>query len=204
MKVKTKMILKNGNTRRMKILVLVSILILSSFLGLFPTTFVSMVRITQAATGGPDAGGYNWTNNTPPAPMSSYNWIEISVSGTSVGPLWDDAEYGPFSIGFNFDFYGGTKTEFYIGNNGALLFNLEELPANNPSIPSTSNPDELIAPFWDDLDEETGAIYYETKGSAPNRYLVVQWDEICPYPGSPGAENITFQLILYETWNTIK
>ncbi|NIT55850.1 MAG: hypothetical protein GWN00_06320, partial [Aliifodinibius sp.] len=135
MKVQSRIGSHNSHGWKIKAMVIVSIMILSSFLGFFPSSFVSMVGITQAATGGPDAGGYNWTNNTPPAPMSSYNWIEINSSGTSIPALGDDAVYGPFSIGFNFDFYGLTKTQYYIGNNGALLFNSQSLPPNNPSIP---------------------------------------------------------------------
>ncbi|MFZ5513102.1 MAG: DUF6701 domain-containing protein, partial [Pseudomonadota bacterium] len=55
----------------------------------------------------------------------------------------------------------------------------------------------LIVPYWDDLNPAAGGfITYATLGSAPNRRLVVSWNDVPHYPNS-GQYNI--QAILYET-----
>ncbi|MEW6729564.1 MAG: DUF6701 domain-containing protein [Pseudomonadota bacterium] len=52
-------------------------------------------------------------------------------------------------------------------------------------------------PYWDDLNPAAGGfITYATLGSAPNRRLVVSWNDVPHYPNS-GQYNI--QAILYET-----
>jgi hypothetical protein len=174
---------------------------LTTFLGIITILSIN-IRVINAQQGGPDSYGYMWTDSKDPAPKTTYGWDDdISSTGSNIGTHNDDGEYGPYPIGFTFTFYGQNKTQFYIGNNGAILFNTDNLPATNSTIPTTSAPDPIIAPFWDDLDS-AGSIYYETKGTSPNRFLIIQYDNI----NHKDRQNqyITFQIILFETTNAIK
>jgi len=156
----------------------------------------------EAAAGGPDGGSYVYKDsNEPGGPV--YDWIDISGTGASVGGLGDNSEYGVYAVGFTFEFYGGSYTTFGIGNNGAITMGgVQDISTANSNMPSTASAETLIAPFWDDLDSETGSIYYQTLGVAPARSLVVQWDDVNHFSNSAGT--ITFQLILYESTDVIK
>ena len=56
-----------------------------------------------------------------------------------------------------------------------------------------------IAPFWSHLDATVGegTVYYLTRGDAPNRELIVQWNEVRVDKSEPAS--VTFQAILRES-----
>ena len=56
-------------------------------------------------------------------------------------------------------------------------------------------------PFWDDIDADTGDVYWEVQGTAPNRMLIVEWYN---RPHFSNIGSATFEAILYETTNEIK
>lgn len=151
--------------------------------------------------GGPDAFGYEWIDsNEPNGP--SYVWDDISSTGTLVN-TWiatgtfepkDEGYAGPFPLGFNFKFYGNTKTQLYISANGFLHF--APLTANsftNAQIPNIAAPNEFIAPFWDDLDGRTqGTVHYKQDG---NKFIVqfTNWQKYS------ATGSLTFQVVLYSS-----
>lgn len=60
------------------------------------------------------------------------------------------------------------------------------------TLPSTSAPAFIIAPFWDDLTLPAGAaVYAQVLGDAPNEELVVQWDKL--RLGTSSTTSVTFQ-----------
>ena len=115
----------------------------------------------------------------------------------------NNVSYGPFNIGFDFTFYGNTYNQFYASSNGLVTFGVGSTAATELPIPSTSLPNNFIAPFWDDLTiEESGSIMYTTIGASPNRKCVIQFRNMGFYP-SPVFMG-SFQVILYETSNKIQ
>lgn len=151
--------------------------------------------------GGPDAFGYKWIDSDEPN-GPSYVWNDISSTGSLV-TSWtatgtfdpkDEGYAGPFSLGFNFKFYGNTKTQIYVSSNGFLHF--APLTANsftNAQIPSTAAPNEYIAPFWDDLDGRTqGTVHYKQDG---NKFIVqfTNWQKYS------ATGSLTFQIVLYSS-----
>jgi hypothetical protein len=132
---------------------------------------------------------------------AAYNFIDISGTGTPLN-LTDDGEAN-VTMPFQFTFYGVTSDLVRIGNNGGMLFatTTGDVGFTNAALPNAAHP-LAIFPFWDDLDEETGNVYYETQGSAPNRMFIVQWDDRPHFPG-PGPGGVTFQVIMYEGSNEI-
>jgi CSLREA domain-containing protein len=148
-------------------------------------------------------------SNDPDGP--TYSFIDISGSGASVkAALSPDQNDGATvqNIGFDFVFYGQTFTQTYVSSNGYLNFDngnandFDPTVGSNECDNSNDSPNLAIFAFWDDLDPGLGGdIFVETRGSAPNRQFIVQYEDV---RFDSGSETITFQVILYETNNQIK
>ena len=71
-------------------------------------------------------------------------------------------------------------------------------------FPSDMNPNNFIAPFWDDLQVgspyNSGAMYYSQGGSAPNRYFVVEWRNVEYWYNSTIT---SFEAILHENGDIV-
>ena len=137
-----------------------------------------------------------WKSNCPTA-----GFIDISTTGTDLN-LTDDGEQGmtfPFPI-----LYQGTPiTTCTIGNNGGMALGTTTAQV----VPSPGNMNNLtgnfIYPWGDDLDEESGNVYQQTIGTAPNRTFIIQWDNICNFSGSATAPTVTFQVQIDEATGKI-
>ncbi|MCK4880538.1 MAG: hypothetical protein KAS82_07755, partial [Bacteroidales bacterium] len=115
----------------------------------------------------------------------------------------DERRWGPLPIGFDFDFFGNTYSEFFVSSNGMVTFGSGSNAFNNLSIPDATKPHNYIAAFWDDLIvHNTGDIMYQTIGTAPNRKLVIQFNNMSFW----GSDILlgTMQVILYEGSNNIQ
>jgi trimeric autotransporter adhesin len=103
---------------------------------------------------------------------------EIAGSGSVITDLSSYSSKLP--IGFSFNYYGNTYTDFYIGRNGIITFGSGS-SINVNSLPSSSTPNNVIA-FASTyrLDCITGSpnINYFTTGTAPNRVLVVNFKNV--------------------------
>src|SRR5215212_2635746 len=145
-------------------------------------------EIQPMTTGEPDQFGYAYDSSVV------YNWISAS---TNSGLIGDDEFTGPIDIGFSFPFYGLPQTQLYFNTNGLITFGAGSREWGGRGIPNDANPNNFIAPFWDDLlvGSPYGAIYYSRGGSAPNRYIVIEWRSVESYSGI-GAT--TVEAILYE------
>ncbi|MCK5562353.1 MAG: hypothetical protein KAJ51_17265, partial [Thermoplasmata archaeon] len=200
---KSKQKIKNEPAPRMQNFywIILIILILAT---MHPLSIISLTMPANANTGGPDSFGYEWTDSKDPAPKINYNWIS-AAGGTNTGVTGDDNIGGPFNIGFAFNFYGNNYNQFYVTTNGLLMFGNPSWEYMNDPIPSATIPNEIIAVLWDDLyvDFIVGAIYYQLFGASPNRYVVVEWNNV-EFLGGPGTDQITFEAILYETGGEIK
>ncbi|MDH5185582.1 MAG: M6 family metalloprotease domain-containing protein, partial [candidate division WOR-3 bacterium] len=155
-------------------------------------------------TGGPDASGYRWIDSdTTSGP--TYSWIDITSVDAFLG-RGNDALYS-FVLPYNFNFYGTNYTDVRVSTNGWLSFGPS--PGNsfpgNTSVPNAGAPNQAVFVFWDDLNllvSDSGGIYYQTLGSAPNRYTVVTWQNARRNgAGRPGTAS--FQAILYENGTII-
>ena len=126
-----------------------------------------------------------------------FDWTEISGSGQAVAS-GDESYVCGLPVGFDFQLYGESYTEFCVSTNGFLSFDESGWSdyGNDCPLPSGNSPGALVAAVWDDLVIE-GAVYYQTLGVAPDRRLVVEWSGARRY-GRPGSVLSTFQLILWE------
>ena len=120
----------------------------------------------------------------------TYNWQDISTTGTALSLGDDDAEQ--ISLPFNFPFYGATKNTVKISSNGYLTFGSNGTDYTNDSIPNTTDPNDFIAPFWDDLNpSSSGTVYYYS--DTANQRFIVQYEAVVRYYTSTPN---TFQVIL--------
>ncbi|MCT4560474.1 MAG: GEVED domain-containing protein [Crocinitomicaceae bacterium] len=101
-------------------------------------------------------------------------FIDISETGAA-NPLLSDGETG-FSLPFPMYFQGTEVNQITIANNGVIEFNTisAQVSAFNSNTIATNAPAGLY-PFWDDLEDAGGMVYFEELGVAPNRKFVVQW-----------------------------
>jgi uncharacterized repeat protein (TIGR01451 family) len=166
------------------------------------STVIIIDTTMRGRSGGPDSFGYTYLDsNTPRGP--TYDWIEISGTGTEILPDSDDQWVGNINLGFFFNYYGTDYTQLAIGNNGLLFSGVGTSQYVNQPITQTPSIHGFIAPFWDDIVTwgSAGAIYYQTIGTAPNRKFVVEWYDNQHYSSS--TSGITFEAILYEGTNNI-
>jgi hypothetical protein len=140
------------------------------------------------------ADGFETT--VPGCPGS--NFVDISATGTALD-LIDDEERS-ISMPFSFDFYGLTSNQICVDNNGLVLFGLT-CPSfalfANTSLPAPL-PVPAIMPLWDDFDSESGNVYTDTRGAAPNRQFIVEWFDRVHFNGSSNTDGATFELIFNE------
>lgn len=160
--------------------------------------------VVTADTGGPDDFGYTFIDSDESG-GPAFDWIDISGSGTLSDVSDDDDESERVDIGFDFEFYGNTYDQVYISSNGFLTFDDEGADYyDNYCIPDSDAPNDMIAPFWDDIDPyQGGDVYYETQGTAPDRQFIVQWHDVWHYDYPDPPDTITFEVILYEGSNNI-
>jgi gliding motility-associated-like protein len=124
------------------------------------------------------------TTAVPPADYIDDNGFTYST---------DDGTAGPYPIGFTFPFYCNTYTQFYVNSNGWLTFdypypattNTQEYTAQTfPPSSADMNPMKMIVLMWgnyylaDGFGDGGGNIKYFVTGTAPNRILVVQYNNM--------------------------
>jgi Secretion system C-terminal sorting domain/Carboxypeptidase regulatory-like domain len=148
--------------------------------------------------GGPDGFGYVWKDNDEPD-GPTYSWVDISGTGTNIASqLSDDSQAGPFPIGFSFNYYGTTYTDFYIHSNGIVsLTAIPTAPWTNAALPGTFT-GPVICWYWDDFNVSNGAdgdIYYETVTIGDQNALVMSYVN-CGHFGITAF--MTGQMILFD------
>jgi hypothetical protein len=126
---------------------------------------------------------------------------EVAYSTITLGNVGDaDLEYslsleyndGPFALGLDFPYYGTLFNSINIGIKGWLSFTSTGGLYNNQPIPSATEPNDMLAPFWDDLNPNFGGTIYYFADTTNDRFIV-QWDAVSHFPDGPME---TFQAIL--------
>jgi hypothetical protein len=138
-------------------------------------------------------------------------FIDISETGTPLG-LGDEGE-AEITPGFDLTqtlFAGDGSGRIWVSNNGAIGFLGDEGSVGawyqNTEIPNfglfggAHGTPQALAVYWDDLDADTGDVYYETQGEPGQRVLIIQWHDRPHYPGDPDldGDEATFQVQIFE------
>ena len=125
---------------------------------------------------------------------------------TLVAASSDDGNSVLTNIGFDFWYDGVRFTTFGANANGFIGWAqlLPPVRLTNTVFDTTTNAPK-IAPFWDDLcTGTTGKVHFKMIGTAPNRRLVVEWQnmQITRGAGCAGVGGGTFQMQLFESTNS--
>jgi hypothetical protein len=152
----------------------------------------------EALWPGPD--GYGYSGQT-----ATYEWLEISTTGTAIVGLTDDNFIGPLPIGFTFTFYGVGYTNFYASSNGHISFGAGSTALTNQCpLPNSGTPDNVVALLWDDLNFNTsGSAYYQYFATCPvgaGQCTVVEYSGVAHYGGAAGSAG-TWEVILFDNGN---
>ncbi|MBK8985250.1 MAG: carboxypeptidase regulatory-like domain-containing protein [Chloroflexi bacterium] len=158
---------------------------------------------SPATTCPPDAFGYTCTDSNEADGLVAYDFEDIAATGTAVA-LTDDSVSAALPIGFAFDYYGTEYSDIYISSNGFLtvLSGSSNGCCTGGILPDTGIPNGVIAGWWEDLNPSLGGtIQYQTMGSAPSRYMIVQFTDV---PHFGGGNAVTLQYKLFEGSNNIE
>ncbi len=155
-----------------------------------------------ADSGGPDTFGYEWVDSRE-SNGPDYEWYDISDIGERLSNSDIRDGVATVSLSRGFEYYGTEYSTVYVSDNGCITF--QSTTYISPyvyGIPSTSSPNNLIAPFYGDLDpslspDPHGIYFYDTGDEA-----IFQWDNIGEtYYAS--ARPMTFQCVLHYSSRTI-
>ncbi len=139
--------------------------------------------------GGPDEFGYTWIDSDEPdGPV--YEWIDISQDGQPL-QFGDDQNQGPFDLGFEIPYYGNYFGSIRICSNGWISFTSTATDYFNQAIPNANDPNDLVAPFWDDFNPGNGGMIYFYTNNTDS--AVVEWEGV---PRWPNSGSFTFEAIL--------
>ena len=142
--------------------------------------------------GGPDLFGYRWIDSDEPG-GPAFDWVDITSIGTPITfTSADDNNVQGIPIGFNFPFYGTNFSSVNVCTNGWLSFTSTSTDFTNDPLPSTGSPENLVAPFFDDLEPGTSPprVFRYSDGTR----FVVSWVGV---PRHTSGGPYTFQAILY-------
>jgi len=151
--------------------------------------------VIATPTAAPPAATYDLADSLTCGNLVQYGWRD-ATTGSSV-PIFGNDGYATVALPFWFTLGGQAYSALTISANGYLTFGGLGSATENFLIPAIAQPNNFLAPFWDDLDPSAGGqIYQATFGSTPNREFVVEWHQIPRYV--TGGSSLTFEVILFE------
>jgi hypothetical protein len=148
----------------------------------FVSPAAALSTSSSSCGGGTSGVSYTVSNVTfDPEPIPMYAPYPLTADG------YIDQNSVP--LGFSFDFYGNTYDKVNVWSNGFLMFGTTTLRAGfytGDQIPMAANPNNIIAVAWSDWEPQlaTGSIRFETRGSAPNRRFILQYNNAPEYRGT--------------------
>jgi hypothetical protein len=184
--------------------------LMSAPMGVSNTSFAPVASLASSSCGSGAFAGYT---------ESRVAFAPEAIPSIAPYPLKEDG-YIPDSfvpLGFNFSFHGQTYDKVNVYSNGFLVFGqAPTMPSDGfyrgGVIPSAGTPNNVIALAWTDWSPQlvTDGIRFETRGTAPNRRFILQYNNVPEYnSGSklgaikPGVGMLMAQVVLSEGSNDI-
>lgn len=138
-------------------------------------------------------------------------WIDICAQPNSrrIAPMVDDRqeqipEGGAPPIPFPIRFYDQPVTPpLMVSSNGWMSFLPHQGGALSGftlagTVPSPTEPNAVVAPYWRDLHTRYSGICYGTTGSPGNRRFVIQWQDLHYCCTDDPAVHLTFEVVIHE------
>jgi hypothetical protein len=166
-----------------------------------PVVVGSTVNLSVSA-GGAGAKLYGVPQTSPAVRPASAGFIDISATGTKLAFLAtaDNNVLSFTAPDFETWLWGKRLAgNVVVSTNGFLVLGPTALVRAAPiAIPSSTIEPHLFAPYWADLSfSPQSAIYWEVRGEAPNRELVVQWDKL--KVKAQATSEVTFEARIHQT-----
>ncbi len=140
------------------------------------------------------------------AEVPTYDWLDLSTQAGAIHHSLGDDDHEIVTLPFAFPYYGQMYDELTINSNGWAAFGADYINYfRNWSIPMPLGPDAMLAPFWDDLDndtlvngqEEARPIDVYSYYDASSQKYIIEWHEVWNGFGDRSYLE-TFQIILYD------
>lgn len=133
----------------------------------------------------------------------TYTAISVPGGATMSTATGDNATEDLIPIGFTFTYLGTNYSTIGVSTNGIAAFSGINSSANNMNLYSSSAPNTVLAPWWDDLNVQSGSILYQLQGIPGNQTFTIQWTDVNSY--STGSTSLlNFQVILFQQSNKIE
>lgn len=162
--------------------------------------------------------GSGGANNTL---VDAFGYKAVGVAGGNIMPFIVEGEQGviregtlvgidkavPVDIGFDFYFYDKLYTRCSISTTGLVTFGGSSVDYTPDPIPSSSQPNNFIAPLWTDIEiTGTSKVLYKLQGTAPNRVFIIKYEKVKLYHNGAATtdKRLTFQVQMYEGSNSIE
>ncbi|WP_296145991.1 T9SS type A sorting domain-containing protein [uncultured Flavobacterium sp.] len=149
-------------------------------------------------------------NNYSVAPIPHQVYV---LQNQAVLSTQDDNYSALIGLGFNFTYFGNTYSEMAISTNGYIDFRASSANQRSPwqlsaPFPNNSEVKNAIMACYHDMNNDglnpaVGAITYSLVGNAPYRKFVLLFGNQPQFGTNCATLKSTFQVILYETLNTI-
>src|SRR5258708_7876308 len=121
------------------------------------------------------------TAGTYPFTSTSAVALEDMSSGTTqlLGAGLDDNASPVTNIGFDYWYDGLRSTQFSVNANGLLRFGATQVSTGFANSLASATDAPKIGAYWDDQCTGTnGKVHFKVIGSAPNRKLIVEWQNM--------------------------
>ena len=161
-----------------------------------------------------DTSGLTYSvSSVPYNPPFAFNGL-----ANQLNPNIDDAWSNVDNLPFDFCFFGNLETQFQVGSNGVLRFDVDPGdtgPGSNgwsfsQNLPNNSNPtlgEANVFTPGHDIDPAVSSseeIGYEVLGTFPNRVLVVSYYRVPMYSAACNSLLATHMAVFYEFSNVIE
>lgn len=186
-----------------------------------PAVFASVDSTDSAScNGAADGAAYLSANGGVAASTSTSEYIidqtegsfepypygeAANVSNYSSVTLGDDAVSSAINIGFSFEFFGTSYTQFQISSNGFITLgtgNTDNGCCSGETLPAAGAPGKLIAGYWEDLNPSSGGTIETYRfGTGANEVRIINFIDV---PHFFNNNPVTFQIALYESSNIIQ
>ncbi|MFN8310355.1 MAG: gliding motility-associated C-terminal domain-containing protein [Chitinophagales bacterium] len=185
-----------------------------------PGVVVSAGNDTSLCSGGGSAQLHAvQVSPAPPVCVPTYNVSAIPyspiaapgttnpIATTSGGCTFNDDYYSnPITFPFPFQYFCSTVNTFQASLNGYLTLNGAPVCASygNTTMPAAAAPNNVVALGWQDMNVQnaTSSIDYFVSGTAPNRILVVRYNNMRHYNST--TQKLDGQVLFYEGTNVIE
>ncbi len=153
-----------------------------------------VMTLNSLPTGPTAASGYTFAQSVGTyAPISG---------GTVLATSCDDNSYNANALPFTFNYNGTDYTQFSVNCNGFLAMGATVTSSYAPLSTGVTN--NVIVAMG--MDQQTNAassdLSFDTLGTAPNRVLVVQWNNFRNW--NTTGDSYNYQIRLHETSNVIE